>query len=126
VTLERLRHACDQIVHELESWPGVQVERQQVFLRTDGIPMLYICAKTQRYYLHVEGMPKTGQVQWYARLTQSARNKHGHKEEIMGWDNLYHERPHLHFDEDQRREYRTQLLTWSEIRETIARLEAIS
>ena len=26
---------------------------------------------------------------------------------IIGWDNLYHERPHLHFDEDRRREYRT-------------------
>ena len=60
----------------------------------------------------------------YAKLTESARNKHGHKEEIIGWDNLYHERPHLHFDEGQRREYRTHPLTWSEIRETIARLEA--
>jgi len=126
VTLARLRYACDQIVHELESWPGVQVERQQVFLRTDGIPMLYIRAKTPRYYLHVEGMPKTGQVQWYAKLTESAHNKHGHKEEIIGWDNLYHERPHLHFDEDRRREYRTQPLTWSEIRDTLARLEATS
>ena len=126
MTLARLHHTCDQIVDELESWPGVQVERQQVFLRTDGIPMLYIRAKTRRYYLHIEGMPKTGQVQWYAKLTQSVRNKHGHKEEIIGWDNLYHERPHLHFDEDRRREYRTQPLTWSEIRETLARLEAAS
>ena len=50
----------------------------------------------------------------------------GIREEIIGWDNLYHERPHLHFDEDRRREYRTHLLTWSEIRETIARLEAAS
>jgi len=126
VTLARLHHACDQIVHELESWPGVQVERQQVFLRTDGIPMLYIRARTQRYYLHVEGMPKAAQVHWYAKLTESARNKHGHKDEIIGWDNLYHERPHLHFDEDRRRAYRTQPLTWSEIRETLARLEAAS
>ena len=60
MTLARLHHACDQIVHELESWPGVQVERQQVFLRTDGIPMLYIRAKTQRYYLHVEGDAENG------------------------------------------------------------------
>jgi hypothetical protein len=88
--------------------------------------MLYIRAKTPRYYLHVEGMPKTGQVQWYAKLTESVRNKHGHKEEIIGWDNLYHERPHLHFDEDRRREYRAQPLTWSEIRDTLARLEAAS
>jgi hypothetical protein len=126
VALERVHQACDQIVYELESWPGVQVERQQAFMRTDGIPMLYIRAKTQRYYLHVEGLLKTGQIQWYAKLTQSARNKHGHKEEIIGWDNLYHERPHLHFDEDRRREYRTQLFTWGEIRETLARLEATS
>jgi len=124
VTLERLQHAADQIVHELESWPGVQIDRQQVFMRTDGLPMLYIRAKTQRYYLHVEGMRKTELVHWYAKLTQSARNKHGHKEEIIGWDNLYHERPHLHFDEDRHREYRTQPLSWDEIRDTLARLEA--
>jgi hypothetical protein len=61
-------------------------------------------------------MEKAGEVQWYTKLTQSVCNKRGHKEEIIGWDNLYHERPHLHFDEDRRREYRTQLLTWSEIR----------
>jgi hypothetical protein len=121
-----MQHACDQIVHELASWPGVQVERRQVFMRTDGLPMLYIRARTQRYYLHVEAMEKAGDVQWYAKLTQSARNKHGHQEEIIGWDNLYHERPHLHFDEDCRREDRTQLLTWSEIRETLARMEATS
>ncbi len=124
MTLERLQHAADQIVHELESWPGVQIDRQQVFMRTDGLPMLYIRAKTQRYYLHVEGMLKTELVHWYAKLTQSARNKHGHKEEIIGWDNLYHERPHLHFDEDRHREYRTQPLSWDEIRDTLARLEA--
>jgi hypothetical protein len=124
VTLARVQHTCDQITHELESWPGVYVERQQVFVRTDGIRMLYIRAKTQRYYLHVEGMMKAGDVHWYAKLTPSARNKHGHQEEIIGWDNLYHERPHLHFDEDRRREYRTQPLTWGEIRETLAHLEA--
>ena len=102
----------------------MHVERQQVFVRTDGIPMLYIRAKTQRYYRHVEGMMKAGEVHWYAKLTPGVRNKHGHQEEIIGWDNLYHERPHLHFDEDRRREYRTQPLTWGEIRETLAHLEA--
>ena len=30
VTLARLHHACDQIVYELESWPGVQIERQSL------------------------------------------------------------------------------------------------
>ena len=84
MTLEALQHACDQITHELKGWPGVHIERQQVFVRTDGIPILYIRAQTQRYYLHVEGMLKAGLVQWYAKLTQSARNKHGHKEEIIG------------------------------------------
>ena len=88
--------------------------------------MLHIHAKTQGYYLHVEGMLKTAQVHWFAKLSQSARNTHGHKEDIMSWDNRYHERSHLHFDEDRRREGRTQLLTWSEIRETLARMEAPS
>jgi hypothetical protein len=92
----------------------------------NAYPMLYIRAKTQRYYLHIEGMMKTGHVRWYAKLTQSIRNKHAHKDEIIGWDNLYHERPHVHFDEDQRREYHTQPLTWNDIRETLARLEATS
>lgn len=55
MTLEALQHACDQITHELKGWPGVHIERQQVFVRTDGISMLYIRAQTQRYYLHVEG-----------------------------------------------------------------------
>jgi hypothetical protein len=39
VTLEALQHACDQITHELQGWPGVCIERQQVFVRTDGIPI---------------------------------------------------------------------------------------
>lgn len=124
MNLTDVQQACEHIVHELAAWPGVHVERQQVFFRTDGIPMLYIRAKTQHYYLHIEGMPTRGQMQWYAKLTRSARNKHGHKEEIIGWDNLYHEQPHVHFDEDQRREYRAQPLTWDEIRQTLARLEA--
>jgi hypothetical protein len=124
--LEIVKQACDQIRQELESWSGVYIERQQIFMRTDGIPMLYIRAKTQHYYLHIEGMMKMGHVRWYAKLTQSIRNKHAHKDEIIGWDNLYHERPHVHFDEDQRREYHTQPLTWNDIRETLARLEATS
>ncbi len=126
MTLESVHQASDQIAHELASWPGVQVERQQVFMRTDGIPMRYIRAKTPRYYLHVEAMMNTADVQWDAKLIQSARSKHGHKEKIIGWENLYHERPHAHLDADQRREYRTQPLTWSEIRDPLARLEATS
>ena len=42
-TLER----CSMPVtrsHELQDWPGVHIERQQVFVRTDGMPMLYIRA----------------------------------------------------------------------------------
>ena len=26
------------------------------------------------------------------------QNKHGHKNEIIGWDNLYEDRPHIHFN----------------------------
>ena len=44
MALEALQHACDQITHELQDWPGVHIERQQVFVRTDGMPMLYIRA----------------------------------------------------------------------------------
>ncbi len=126
MTLEQVQQACDQIAQELESWGDVQIERKLVFVRTDGLPMLYIRARTPHHYLHVEGMLRAEQVQWYARLTQNARNKHGHKEEIIGWDNLYHELPHLHFDEDRRREYRAYPLTWREIRDTLARLESPS
>ena len=57
--------------------------------------MLYIRAKTQRDYLHIEGMPKAGQVYWYTRLTESARNNKAVKEEIIGWDNYYHREHHI-------------------------------
>jgi len=123
LTLEQLQAECDQISQVLENWTFVQIERKTVFLRTDGIPMLYMCARTKGYYLHIEGMLKAGQVRWYVKLTSSARNKHGHKDEIIGWDNLYHERPHVHFDEDRRREYRAHPIPWDEIRETLSRLE---
>ncbi len=42
---------------------------------------------------------------------------------MIGWDNLYNEQPHIHYDDDERREYREERISWEEIRTTIERVE---
>jgi hypothetical protein len=93
-------------------------------MRTDGLPMLYLKARTQAHYLHIEGMVVENELRCYCKLTKSERNKHSYKDETIGWDNLYNHRPHVHFDEDARREYRQGRIEWDEIRSAIEGLEA--
>lgn len=51
---------------------------------------------------------------FYAKWTKSPRNKHGHHKEIIGWDNLYHDVPHIHLKEDAIRENKT-TITWEDV-----------
>lgn len=120
--MERIEKELSEIVTMLRDWQ-LSVERRRAFTRTDGIPMLYVRAKTREHYLHVEAMIVGDELRFYCKLTRSGRNKHAHKDELIGWDNLYNERPHVHYDEDKRREYREERIRWEEIRATIERLE---
>ena len=57
---------------------------------------------------------------YYITLTKNyGVNQNSHKDEIMGWDNLYEDSPHIHFNEDERREYREEEISWGEIKEKI-------
>lgn len=118
----RIEEELIEIVTMLRDWQLI-VERKKAFIRTDGVPMLYVRAKTRKHYLHVEGMIIGNELRFYCKLTKSERNKHAHKDELIGWDNLYNEWPHVHYDEDERREYREEKISWEEIRATIERLE---
>lgn len=120
--MERIEEALGEIVTMLRDWQ-LSVERKKAFVRTDGVPMLYVRAKTREHYLHVEGMIINDELRFYCKLTKSERNKHAHKDELIGWDNLYNERPHIHYDEDDRREYQEERISWEEIRATIEKLE---
>ncbi len=84
--------------------------------------MLYVKAKSNKYYVHVEGIIKERELKCYIKLTEDAKNKHSHKNEIIGWDNLYEDRPHIHFDGDEKREYRAEEISWDEIKETIIKI----
>ena len=118
----RIEEELIEIVTMLRDWQ-LSVERKKASIRTDGVPMLYVRAKTRKHYLHVEGMIIGNELRFYCKLTKSERTKHAHKDELIGWDNLYNERPHVHYDEDERREYREEKISWEEIRATIERLE---
>lgn len=115
--------ALDEISRTIMLWGFVQIERAMTFTRADGKPMLYLKAKTRKHYLHVEGLMVNGELRFYCKLTQSTRNKHSHKDEIIGWDNLYNAQPHIHYDNGKRREYRMEPITWQEIKQTIGKLE---
>ena len=119
-----LRQQMNRIEVILRQWAHATVERKMVFVGTDGVPRLYMKARTRFHCLHVEGMISSGEFRFYAKLTKSGRNKHAHRDEIIGWDNLYHDRPHIHYNEDERREYRTEAISWAEIETTIRELEA--
>ena len=119
--MERIQEELSEIVTMLRDWQ-LSVERKKAFVRTDGVPMLYVRAKMRKHYLHIEGMIVGDELRFYCKLTKSERNKHAHKDELIGWDNLYNERPHIHYDEDERREYREEKISWEEIRATIERL----
>lgn len=118
----RIEEELIEIVTMLRDWQLI-VELKKAFIRTDGVPVLYVRAKTRKHYLHVEGMIIGNEPRFYCKLTKSERNKHAHKDELIGWDNLYNEWPHVHYDEDERREYREEKISWEEIRATIERLE---
>ena len=121
----RIEEELGEIVTMLGDWQ-LSVERKMAFIRSDGAPMLYVRAKTREHYLHVEGMIVGDELRFYCKLTKSERNKHAHRDELIGWDNLYNERPHIHYSEDARREYREKRISWEEVKATIERLEGHS
>ena len=110
------------VVEVLRKWDIFKVEYKRAFIRGDGVPMLYVKAKSDKYYVHIEGIIKKQELKCYIKLTEDDKNKHSHKNEIIGWDNLYEDRPHIHFDEDKKREYRDTELSWDEIKETIIKI----
>lgn len=121
---QKIEDELKNIIKILEEWKVIsKIEYSKSFMRSDGIPMLYIKAKTNKYYIHIEGIIKDKELKCYIKLTKSNKNKHGHKDEIIGWDNLYEETPHIHFNEDTRREYRKEKITWDEIMKKIEEQE---
>lgn len=114
--IERELEDILKVVKELETF---KVEYKRAFIRSDGLPMFYVKAKSNKYYVHIEGIIKGEELKFYIKLTENDKNKHGHKDEIIGWDNLYEDRPHIHFNEDEKREYREEGIYWNEIKEKI-------
>ena len=106
----------------LRKWDIFRIEYKRAFIRGDGLPMLYVKAKSDKYYIHIEGIIKEQELKCYIKLTEDNKNKHSHKDEIIGWDNLYEDRPHIHFDEDKKRDYREDEISWDEIKETIIKI----
>ena len=117
--MERIERELEDILKVLEKWENFKVVYKRAFVRSDGLPMLYVKAKGSEYYVHIEGIIKGEELKCYIKLTKNDKNKHGHKDEIIGWDNLYEDSPHIHFNEDERREYREEEISWGEIKEKI-------
>ena len=119
VYLERIERELENIVEVVKKWDIFKVEYKRAFIRGDGLPMLYVKAKSGKYYVHIEGVINEQELKCYTKLTENDKNKHSHKDEMIGWDNLYEDRPHIHFNEDERREYGEEEMSWDEIRERI-------
>ncbi len=120
--MEMIERELTNIVEVLRKWDIFKIEYKKAFIRGDGLPMLYVKAKSDKYYAHIEGIIKEQELECYIKLTEDNKNKHSHKDEIIGWDNLYEDRPHIHFDEDEKREYREDEISWDEIKETIIKI----
>lgn len=121
--MEKTKQELEKIVRMLNGWKIMGIEYKKAFVRSDGIPMLYIKAKSKGkgHYIHIEGIVKEGSLRYYAKLTRNDKNKHGHRDEIIGWDNLYNDEPHIHFNEDEKREYRE--ISWEETKRNIEEME---
>jgi len=117
--LKKIEKELENILKIVEGWKIFRVEYKKAFIRSDGLAMLYVKAKSNKYYVHIECIIKDDGLKCYTKLTESDKNKHGHKDEIIGWDNLYNDRPHIHFNDDEKREYREEEISWSEIKEKI-------
>ena len=120
--MEMIERELTNIVEVLRKWDIFKIEYKRAFIRGDGLPMLYVKAKSDKYYVHIEGIIKEQELKCYIKLTEDNKNKHSHKDEIIGWDNLYGARPHIHFDGDKEREYREEEISWDEIKETIIKI----
>jgi hypothetical protein len=117
--LKRIERELEDILNVVKEWRIFKVEYKRAFIRSDGLPMLYVKAKSNKYYVHIEGIIKGEELKCYVKLTENDKNKHSHKDEIIGWDNLYEDRSHIHFNEDEKREYREKEIRCSEIKEKI-------
>jgi len=117
--LKRIERELEDILKVVKEWETFKVEYKRAFIRSDGLPMLYLKARSNKYYVHIEGIIKGEELKCYIKLTENDKTKHGHKDEIIGWDNLYEDRPHIHFNEDEKREYREEGIYWNEIKEKI-------
>ncbi|RZN37488.1 MAG: hypothetical protein EF813_05735 [Methanosarcinales archaeon] len=120
--MELIEKELKNVVEVLRKWDIFRIEYKRAFIRGDGLPMLYVKAKSDKYYVHIEGIIKEQELKCYIKLTEDNKNKHSHKDEIIGWDNLYEDRPHIHFNEDEKREYREDEISWDEIKETIIKI----
>jgi len=118
MNLAKIEKELEEIVKALREW-GLTIEYKMAFIRSDGLPMLYVKAKREKYYVHIEGIIKGKELKCYTKLTENDKNKHSHKDEIIGWDNLYEDRPHIHFNEDEKIEYREEEICWDEIKEKV-------
>ena len=117
--MKRIERELEDILKVVKEWETFKVEYKRAFIRSDGLPMLYLKARSNKYYVHIEGIIKGEELKCYIKLTENDKTKHGHKDEIIGWDNLYEDRPHIHFNEDEKREYREEEICWDEIKEKI-------
>lgn len=117
--MKRIERELEDILKVVKEWETFKVEYKRAFIRSDGLPMLYLKARSNKYYVHIEGIIKGEELKCYIKLTENDKTKHGHKDEIIGWDNLYEDRPHIHFNEDEKREYREEGIYWNEIKEKI-------
>ena len=117
--MNRIERELKNILNVVREWEIFEVEYNRAFIRSDGLSMLYVKARTNKYYVHIEGIIKGEELKCYIKLTENNKNKHSHKDEIIGWDNLYEDRPHIHFNEDEKREYREEEICWDEIKEKV-------
>ena len=79
----------------LREWGIFKVEYKRAFIRGDGVPMLYVKAKSSTYYVHIEGIIKEQELKCYMKLTESDKNKHSHKRILKNIPAFDHARDNL-------------------------------
>ena len=86
--MKRIERELEDILKVVKEWETFKVEYKRAFIRSDGLPMLYLKARSNKYYVHIEGIIKGEELKCYIKLTENDKTKHGHKDEIIGWDNF--------------------------------------